>query len=184
MNQNCLWHVCVRESAGENIRFEFLCEETLHILVNKLLEELIEEEERLPNIDTYLDRAFDEHSLFVLEVVNNFDMWLATLLHLTSHGLPLGNQLVDQVCDQQFQLGLHRFLSQVSVIDDPFESLDFAIKDIECLLESVNPSAVHVLLASLDILLPSHVLDRVEASLRNEHNPVFERSQRLRSLAT
>ena len=55
VHKNRLGHVSVGEGAREDIGFELLCEETLHILINKFLEEFIEKEERLPDVDTNFD---------------------------------------------------------------------------------------------------------------------------------
>ena len=59
VHKNRLRHICVHECARENVRLEFFREETLHILINELLEQLIEEEERFPDIHAYLDGALN-----------------------------------------------------------------------------------------------------------------------------
>lgn len=100
VHEDRLGHIRVHERTGEDVRLEFLREETLHILINELLEQLIEEEERFPDIHAYLDGALDQDALLVLEVVDDFDVWLPIVLHLGSHGLPLCNELVNQVCHQ------------------------------------------------------------------------------------
>ena len=131
-------------------------------MFDKLLEQAIEKEEWLPNVNAHLDGALDEGPLLILKVINNFVLGLAHFLHPQSHGLPLLDQFVNQVHYKQLELSFHRLLAHMAVICDSFEAFDFAFKDIKSLLESINPSAVHVLLALINILLPSHVLDRAE----------------------
>ena len=100
MHKDGLRHIRVHEGPREDVRFELLCKQALHLLIHKLLEQLIEKEEWLPDVDTDLDRSLDQHALLTLEVLRNFHMRLSTSLHLSSHCFPLCNKLINQVCDE------------------------------------------------------------------------------------
>ena len=55
---------------------------------------------------------------------------MTILFQASCHILPLGDQLVNKLSYEQFQLRLHRLLAQISVIDNTLEAFDLTIVDV------------------------------------------------------
>ena len=111
LNEDDLGHICIEEGAREDVWFELLSEKTLYALIYELLKELIEEEEGLPDIDAQLYAALNQRLLLPLEDLVHFILGCPISVHLLRTLPPLKVQFVDQVCDQELQLCLHRLLS-------------------------------------------------------------------------
>ena len=55
------------------------------------------------------------------------------------------------------------------------EPFNFALEYVECFLEGLNPSVLHVLSFILHIFLPCHVTARLNPIFSQKHYPVLER---------
>lgn len=170
--QNVFRHLPLSEDSGQYVWLQLVSEKATHALIEELLEELVEQEEWFPNLDTELNCDPDQGAEALLHVV--FIDRLLCILSLL--GLPLGNHSINSRVNEHLQLCFHHVFPEDLVINHASEAFNFALINLKSFGECFNPADLDAAIAinASNGLLPSQMVHPVRTSFCQANNTAIK----------